>query len=182
MFQRKIIDRETFNFLRPKNARTSRFYILPKVHKTNIPGRPIVSSCGAPTENISLYVDYHLSPLVRDLPSYIKDTNDFLTKIQTIGDIPEESLLVTLDVTSLYTNIPHKEGLDACRETLNTRTTLDPPTDDLIHLASLILEKITSPLTTNIIYSFKGRRRGLEWPRHMRIYLWANSKENFCSR
>ena len=33
--------------------RTSRFYMLPKIHKPNNPGRPIVSACCCPTENIS---------------------------------------------------------------------------------------------------------------------------------
>ena len=45
-----------------------------------------------------------------------------------------ESLLVTLDVTSLYTNIPHEEGLHACKEALDTREVLDPPTDDIFNL------------------------------------------------
>ena len=40
--ERKIVDRDTFYFLRPRNARTSRFYILPKIHKKDIAGRPIV--------------------------------------------------------------------------------------------------------------------------------------------
>ena len=141
MHERHVIDRDAFEFLRPKKIRTSRFYILPKIHKDGIPGRPIVSSCGAPTENISLFVDYHLSPLVRRIPSYIKDTNDFLLKLQDIRNLPSGSLLVTLDVTSLYTNIPHEEGLDACREMLETRDVLDPPTDDIVNLTSLILKK-----------------------------------------
>jgi len=47
------------------------------------PGRPIVSSCGAPTECISEFVDYHLQPLVMQIPSYLKDTKDFLWKIPT---------------------------------------------------------------------------------------------------
>ena len=38
-----------------------------------------------------------------------------------MDDLSSESLLVTLDVISLYTNILHQEGLDACRETLNER-------------------------------------------------------------
>ena len=55
LLNRQVIDREVWDFLRPKQVRTARFYILPKIHKTNIPGRPIVSSCGAATENISFF-------------------------------------------------------------------------------------------------------------------------------
>ena len=86
-------------------------------------------------------MDHHLNPLVKKIPSYVKDTNNFLLKLQRINDLPPESLLVTLDVTFLYTNIPHQEGLDACREMLNTQEVLDPPTDEIIHLASTILKK-----------------------------------------
>ena len=49
--------------------------------------------------------------------------------------------MVTLDVTSPYTNIPHEEGLNACREELNTRGVLDPPTEDIINLMKLVLKR-----------------------------------------
>ena len=42
MHERRILSGDTFEFLRPKKARTSRFDILPKIHKAGIPGRPIV--------------------------------------------------------------------------------------------------------------------------------------------
>ena len=45
---------------------------------------------------MSLYVDYHLGPLVTNHPSYIKDANNFVTKIQDIGELPAASSLVTL--------------------------------------------------------------------------------------
>ena len=48
---------------------------------------------------------------------------------------------MTLNVKSLYTNIPHSEGLEACRAALNTRQVLQPPTVDLTHLIELILMK-----------------------------------------
>ena len=141
MKDKKVLEKENFCFLQPRNVRTSPFYILPKIHKPGIPGRPIVSSCGAPTEKISYFVDHHLNPLVKKIPSYIKDTNDFLTKLQQLGDLSSESLLVTLDVVSLYTNIPHQEGLDAYREILNPREVLNPPTEDIVHLISIILKR-----------------------------------------
>ena len=135
------LDKETMKCLLPEEIRTSRFYILPKIHKPGNPGRPIVSSCGAPTEQISRFVDYHLAPLVNTLPSYIKDTTDFLVKLQNLPPLPPGTLLVTLDVKSLYTNIPHEEGLEACRAALNTRAIQQPPTEDLVRLVELILTK-----------------------------------------
>ena len=99
------------------NPVPGRFYILPKVHKEGNPGRPIISGNGTPTERISQYVDYHLKDLVSTLPSYVQDDMDFLRKVHEInldGPLPAETILCTMDVTGLYTNIPHKEGTDAC--------------------------------------------------------------------
>ena len=62
----------------------------------------------------------HLNPLVPKLPSYIKDTTHFLKKLDDLKELPPGSLLVTLDVSSLYTNIPHNEGIEACRKALNS--------------------------------------------------------------
>ena len=135
------IDQETKDYLTPLHVRTARFYLLPKIHKPGNPGRLIVSSCGAPTEKISQFVDYHLCPLVENLPSFIKDTTSFITKLQSLNNIPEGTLLVTLDVSSLYTNIPHQEGIEACTEALNTRIIQQSPTEDLAELINQILTK-----------------------------------------
>ena len=94
---------------------------MPKIHKAldselplGYPGRPIVSGCGSLTENISAYIDIELKPYMESLPSYVKDTSDFITKIHNLKGIPENAFLVTLDVTSLYSNIPHDDGIEAC--------------------------------------------------------------------
>jgi hypothetical protein len=42
------------------------------------PGRPIVTFYSYPTECVSAFIDAHLQPIVKSLPSYIKDTNHFL--------------------------------------------------------------------------------------------------------
>ena len=54
--------------------RISNFYTLPKIHKLNNPGRPIVNSIGSITEKISAYVDENIKHLSKLVPSYIKDT------------------------------------------------------------------------------------------------------------
>jgi hypothetical protein len=46
---------------------------------------------------------------------------------------PEDAhmkLHVSMDVTSLYTNIPHNDGIEACREAWDQRAVKEPPTDE----------------------------------------------------
>ena len=59
----------------PKKVRLARLYFLKKIHKTPMGIRPIVSSCESVTENISQFLDYWLQPIMKSLPSYIKDTS-----------------------------------------------------------------------------------------------------------
>jgi hypothetical protein len=43
--------------------------------------------------------------------------------------IPENTTLVTMDVASLYTNIPHDDGIATCRKICKQRTVQEPPTE-----------------------------------------------------
>ena len=45
--------------------------------------------------------------------SYIKDTSDFLKKLNKLSKLPENAILVTTDVVGLYPSIPHADGLEA---------------------------------------------------------------------
>ena len=111
----KIIDEDTRRFLIQTDPKPGRFYMLPKVHKQGNPGRPIVSSNSHPTESSSQFVDFHLKPLVH---SPLQKT---LHTFEQLAQLPYNAFLVTLDVSSLYTNIPHNEGIGACRHFLDTR-------------------------------------------------------------
>ena len=115
--ENKEIDDKCYEYLYVSKERTSLFYMLPKIHKNRVkpPGRPIVSGNGCPTERISQFVDFFLQPTVKTLPSYVKDTTDFLKKLENFTDIPPGSFLVTMDVSSLYTNIPNLEGIEAAK-------------------------------------------------------------------
>ena len=108
------ITEEEALYLFRDNPRTSNFYTLPKIHKKNNPGRPIVNSIGSITERLSEYVDENIKSLAKLVPSYIKDTTHFITLINDIT-IEEKDLLVTIDISSLYTNIIHDEGLETMR-------------------------------------------------------------------
>ena len=59
-----------------------------------------------------------LRPEVTKLKSYVQDTLDFIKKIESVNHVSDDSYLVSLDVRSLYTNIPHKEGIEAVKQKL----------------------------------------------------------------
>ena len=99
----------------------------------------IISSNGHTTERISEFVDYHLKFLAQSLPSYIKDTTHFLLQLKQVGPLPDNAILVALDVSSQYANIPHNEGIEACRNFLNTRQDRTLPTERICDLIRIIL-------------------------------------------
>ena len=66
-----------------------------------MPGRPVISSCGTPTEKVSEFLDNQLKPAMKKGMSYIKDSNDFIHKIRDLKDIPNDALLVTADIEGL---------------------------------------------------------------------------------
>lgn len=118
------------------------FYILPKIHKafTDVPtGRPIISAIGSLTENISAFIDYFLQPLTTMLPSYTKDSMDFIEMIKSVGRVEESHLLVTMDIESLYTNVPFEGGLRATEFFLNKRPETHPSTQCLLDLTKEVL-------------------------------------------
>ena len=77
--------------------------------------RPIIAGPSCPTQRLSNLLDIILKPLCIEIPSFMKDDMDFLLHIPDTVKEFEDTTLVSLDVTSLYTNIPHSLGLKPSR-------------------------------------------------------------------
>ena len=63
--------------------------------------------------------------------------------------LPENAILVSLDVVGLYPHIPHAEGLEAIRHALNKREDQEMPTSLIVDLAELVLKIQWKPLPTD---------------------------------
>ena len=126
LLKNSYITKQEYNYLTEnlENLRTPLFYGLPKIHKIFDlfpPLRPIVSGFDFCTYNLSKFVDSFLTFQAQKRKSYIRDTKDFLIKLSSIKNIPANSFLVTMDVSSLYTNIDHEKGAEACFKKLEER-------------------------------------------------------------
>ena len=137
-----VIDQTTYQFLCPANpARTQRLYFLPKLHKDPLAVRPIVSCCSGPTETVSAFLDYFLQPLAWAVPSYVANSTDFLRQLSN-QFIPPSSLLITLDVASLYTNISHEDARQVVRRVFADNADIPylPPVSIVEELLLFVLE------------------------------------------
>ena len=95
-------------------TRTQFVYFLRKIHKTPHQIRPIVSGINGATCNISSFLDFFLKPLLPTIPSYLKDTAQLTLLLKSLRiDQPDNTLLVTMDINSMYPSIPQEEGIQA---------------------------------------------------------------------
>ena len=132
----RLPDDKTAKNLQTLEPRTPNFYMQAKIHKECNAGRSVISSVNCHTIKISQYVDHHLWPNVQELESYVKDSPDIIKKVSTIDKVTQESLLVTMDVCLLYTNILNNEGIKAV-ETILKRQNLQAKTSTGKLLAAL---------------------------------------------
>lgn len=94
-------------------------------------------------ENISAFLDEVMTPLVRGLPTYVKDTNhDFhiFDSFRFHTTDPGQRFLITMDVKSLNTVIPNDCGLQALTCSSETHDVKVPSTSTLIRPAELVLK------------------------------------------
>ena len=151
LFGNNEIDADIFNFLDPlqrKDVKIPELYFLPKVHKEPMSGRPIVAGCSSPTQPISKFLDQFLLPIVKKQFTYVRDTSDFIQKVEKII-IPKQALLVCLDITSMYTNVQFPLALKCVREALENNPPINykmmgfkqPSIESLLALLNVILHR-----------------------------------------
>ena len=148
MLKNNFITKQEYNYLTEnlKNPRTPLFYGLPKIQKifdSFPPLRTIISGFNSCTCIMSKFVDSFIKFQAQKCKSYMRDTKDFLIKLSSVKNIPENNFLVTMDVSSfssLYTNIDHKEGAEACFKKLEERKNKSIPSITIKNLILMILK------------------------------------------
>jgi hypothetical protein len=112
LLKAKVITKQMAFFITSNIAkfRVPLFYLLIKLHKPQLCGRPICSSVGWLLHPLSMVLDHLLQPFLRRTRSYLPDSTALLRLLHST-EIPSNAVLVTADVASLYPSIP-PEGID----------------------------------------------------------------------
>jgi hypothetical protein len=87
----------------------------PKLHKTPLKWRPIVSCVGGINEHISKWIDHHLKRVIKTTPTFLRDSQQVVMELKAIGELPPHTRLFTSDATAMYTNIEPGVGITAIK-------------------------------------------------------------------
>ena len=190
MFNQGLIDSKLLEFILPPAKSIPRqFYGLPKIHKeinqwtsSKVPFmpkiRPIVAAINSETWAVSQFIDLHLVPFATKHPSYIKDTQHFLD-ILSNTDVPENSILLTLDIESLYTNLSHDECIQVLHDIFDPLT--DPVYPFIIKLLDYCLRHNDFEFNGQMYRQILGSQMGAPFSPQLSNLLVAKFEQTLFS-
>ena len=108
-------------------------YLLPKVHKTILEARPVVTNSNYYTFYPSKYLHHILRPLLKIIPTYITSSTHLITTLNETK-YPSSAVLCSFDITALYPSIPIIDGLAALKLTMEQANW---PTQKIIFILEL---------------------------------------------
>ncbi|XP_068723610.1 uncharacterized protein [Montipora capricornis] len=118
---RRILPSAIADSVRPTGSRLARFYGLPKTHKRQLAMRPILSATGTYNYALAKWLDAMLKPLsvnehtITDIFAFtneIRGVKGARSRYFSPFKINPGEILVSYDVSSLFTNVPLDETID----------------------------------------------------------------------
>lgn len=113
--EQDYIEKSTHRRIKSSSSNPPRIYGLPKTHKQGRPLRPVVSTIGSATYSMAQFLSNILGNIVGKTEYHVKNSFEFAEEI-TGMQIPEEHVLFSLDVKSLYTNVPVEYAVQCIEE------------------------------------------------------------------
>jgi hypothetical protein len=113
---RHSLSDDVVNFIRKHLDNTANdplgyFYLLIKLHKTPISGRPVCLDCGSLPHALGQWVDETLQPIVQDQALYFKISAELKSEMEQL-DLPASISLFTYDAIAMYPNINTMQCID----------------------------------------------------------------------
>jgi len=150
-YKKEYISKKEYFSLHSSDCSLPKAYGLPKIHKTNTPFRIIVSSINTALYSLAAYLQNLISDSLENANSYVNNSFDLYNTVQN-KQIGESDVLISLDATSLFTNIP----LDLAIKSVSSRWTYiqhntKVPKNEFISAIEFILSS-TFFTFNNVIY------------------------------
>lgn len=145
----------------------------------NVLGCLVIFNCEIPTEKASQFLDHHLKSVMQSSWSYINDLGDFIDNIKKISNIPEDAILVTMDVAGSYPSFLYKLGLKASEEALRKRESKKISTSDSSQWLNFYFKITTLKFMEKLNSKFLVLLIGTSSHCHLHVYSSTRLNQNF---
>ena len=137
--------------MKPRGSRFGILYDLCKVHKQLVdncpPFRPIMSAIKTPTHKLAKFLIPLLEPITTNMYT-IKNSFEFSKEI---ADQDPGLFMASLDVESLFTNIPFEETISVCYDSLFSNNA------KVNNINRINFEKLLRAALQNNFFNFQGK-------------------------
>ncbi|KAL9973358.1 hypothetical protein ACROYT_G019801 [Oculina patagonica] len=140
-----------YNKIRPRHKQPPRIYGLPKIHKADVPLRPIVSCVNTFAYDLSAYLANILSPLTGNSDFAVTNSAHFVSTISS-ETILDNEIMVSFDVESLFTNVPIDGTVQAALRKLEN----DPSLADRTRLTPAQIADLLNFVLRSTYFQYNG--------------------------
>ena len=120
-----VIDDLTFSKINKRGGQPAKLYGVAKVHKPNIPVRPIIASFDTVNYELGKYLNRFITPVIPKQYT-VQKNSDLLTDLRSYK-FTDDSILVSFDVESLFTNVPLEETINIAANLVYDKNENKPP-------------------------------------------------------
>ena len=118
-----------------------------------------------------MLLDIILQPFIIKTKSYIRDIGNFLSKVQDL-ELTSDDWMFSMDVTSLYTNIQHSDGIECMKKVLEQCVNSTPKNSSIIKLLEFVLKSNNFMFNQDNYLQIMAQPWVQELPQHMPICSW----------
>lgn len=192
------------NFLRVMNPTAPVLYGMPKLHKDNVPMRPVVSYINAPSYKLCKDLASNLPKVINCTSPYSVKNSLELVETLKLKNLPNNSKFISFDVKSLFTSIPTPEVKSILKALINNSNLTHSNQTNLFRSIEICLDQnyfkfnskiykqtnglpMGSPLSPLLAEVFMANFENILFSTNMKeslvkyIYFWARYVDDiFC--
>ena len=148
------IPKSVYDRVYPLGSVRPRMYGLPKIHKPDVPLRPILSMRGSAQYDLSKWLCELLKPVEKYFAGRcVKDSFKFSEAVRS-ARLPTDGYMCSFDVVSLFTNVPLEEVIDIYADALFRNDNIDM---ELTTLTEDSFKELMRLATSGVEFSFNDK-------------------------
>ena len=178
-----LISKQVYEAIRRTGSQRPRMYGLPKIHKKDVPLRPILSMTGSAQHQLAKWLTSLLQPVLQNLFSNcVSDSFTFVKEVRKFT-FSSSVFLCSFDISSLFTNVPLAETIEICADALYNDDSMAPsfPRNIFVELMQLATSSVEFSFNNNMHRQIDGVAMGSPLGPALANIFVGYKKQNFST-